>query len=98
MSDRITKILLGAIALGLWANLFIPLVRPISAIAQYQGDYLLKSIDSHLTSIENDLDRAIATQYRSAYFLESADSRLSSIDSNMGKLQGGSCSNVKLCQ
>jgi hypothetical protein len=98
MSDRITKILLGAIALGLWANLLIPLVRPISAIAQYQNDFLLNSIDSHLTGIENDLGKASKVQYQSALILQSADTRLSSIDSNIGKLQVGSCANVKLCQ
>lgn len=98
MSDRTTKILLGVIALGLWANLFIPLIRPISAFAQYQNDYFLKSIDAHLTSVENDLGKVAALQYQNVYVLQSADSRLASIDGNIGKLQGGSCPNVKLCQ
>jgi len=98
MSDRITKVLLGAIALGLWTNLLIPLVRPISAIAQYQNDFLLKSIDGHLTSIENDLEKASSAQRQNAFILGSVDARLSSIDGNIGKLQGGSCANAKLCQ
>jgi type II secretory pathway component PulM len=98
MSDRTTKILLGAIALGLWANLFIPLIQPISAIAQYQNDYFLKSIDAHLTDMENDLGKVAALQYQTTYVLQSADSRLASIDGSLGKLQGGSCPNVKLCQ
>jgi len=98
MSDWTTKILLGAIALGLWTNLLIPLVRPISAVAQYQNDYLLKSIDSHLMSIENYLDKASNAQYQTAHILGSVDARLSNIDSNIGKLQGGSCANGKLCQ
>ena len=57
MTDRTTKILLAAIALGLWANLFVPIVRPITAFAQYETDYILKSIDARLASIDTNIDR-----------------------------------------
>lgn len=57
MADRTTKILLASIALGLWANLFVPLLRPITAFAQYETDYILKSIDARLASIDINIDR-----------------------------------------
>ena len=31
MTDRMTKILLGSIALGLWVNLLVPLIRSTAA-------------------------------------------------------------------
>jgi len=59
MIDWTTKILLGAIMLGLWANVFVPLVRPTPAVAQYQSDFILKSIDNHLTTIDINIDRLV---------------------------------------
>jgi hypothetical protein len=50
MSDRTTKILLAAIAVGLWANLAYGLLRPISAAAQSQE---LSSIAFNLSAIYN---------------------------------------------
>jgi hypothetical protein len=69
MTDRTTKILLASIAIGLWVNVAVMLMRPVTANAQYETDHILKSMDGHL----------------------------SQIDLNIGKLQGGSCSNGKLC-
>lgn len=57
MADRTTKILLASIALGLWANLFVPLLRPITAFAQYESDYILRSIDARLAGIAVDIDK-----------------------------------------
>jgi hypothetical protein len=34
MADRMTKLLLGAIAIGLWANLTVEVLRPTGASAQ----------------------------------------------------------------
>jgi hypothetical protein len=34
MPDKTTKILLGVIALGLWANIAVSMFRPITAVAQ----------------------------------------------------------------
>jgi hypothetical protein len=57
MVDRTTKILLASIALGLWANLFAPVLRPITAFAQYENDHILKSIDARLASIDVNIER-----------------------------------------
>ena len=57
MADRTTKILLAAIALGLWANLFGPVLRPITAFAQYESDHILRSIDARLASIDFNIDK-----------------------------------------
>jgi type II secretory pathway component PulM len=52
MIDRTTKILLGMIALGLWAHLVWWLFQPMVANAQ-NADSILRSIDSHLSAIYN---------------------------------------------
>jgi len=57
MADRTTKILLAIIALGLWCNLFATVVRPMTAFAQYEGDYILRSIDAHLAKIDANIDK-----------------------------------------
>ena len=48
MTDRTTKILLVAIAAGLWMNIFVPMLRPTEAIAQYEADHVLKIMDVRL--------------------------------------------------
>jgi hypothetical protein len=48
--DRLTKFLLGVIALGLWANLLSPLIRPIRVHAEDTSD-----IEQHLAKIEHDV-------------------------------------------
>jgi hypothetical protein len=48
--DRMTKILLAAIAIGLWANLGLSLFRPVTAVAQ---DYALTGIANNLSAIAN---------------------------------------------
>jgi hypothetical protein len=48
--DKTTKLLLAVIALGLWANVMISLVRPQPVVAQ---DQTLSSIDDHLQRIES---------------------------------------------
>jgi len=57
MADRTTKILLVSIALGLWFNLFASVLRPMTAVAQYEGDYILRSIDAHLAKIDSNIDK-----------------------------------------
>lgn len=57
MTDRSTKILLSSIALGLWANLFIPLVRPVTAVAQYETDRILQRIEGHLSAMDLNIER-----------------------------------------
>ena len=46
MIDRTTKVILAAIALGLWANAIIPLARATPAQAQN---------DQYLVSVQHDL-------------------------------------------
>jgi hypothetical protein len=50
MFDRTTKLLLAAIAIGVWANLFAPLFKPAEAIAQ-SGE--LSSINGYVGAIAN---------------------------------------------
>jgi hypothetical protein len=52
MTDRTSKILLAAIALGLWANAVVSLIKPQAVIAQ---DSQLSSIDDHLSRIDHDV-------------------------------------------
>ena len=54
MLDRTTKLLLGAVAIGLWANLFAVLLKPTEAIAQagaIAGQ--LGSMSANLAAIAN---------------------------------------------
>ena len=57
MMDRTTRILLAIIAFGLWANLFVSVLRPSQAVAQYEADYVLKSVNAHLANIDVNIDR-----------------------------------------
>jgi hypothetical protein len=57
MNNWTIKILLSSIALGLWANIMVPLIRPTTAVAQYETDYVLKSMDIHLQRIEVGIDK-----------------------------------------
>jgi hypothetical protein len=52
MIDKTTKILLILIALGLWANAVLPLIRP-HAVAAQSAD----SIENHLSEIESDVHK-----------------------------------------
>ena len=51
MTDQTTKILLALIALGLWANLAIPLLRPIVAAANKADE--LVDIANELSAISH---------------------------------------------
>lgn len=54
MTDRTTKALLAIIALGLWANLLLPLAKPREAIAGgIDVDSMVRA--ASLTRIESDL-------------------------------------------
>lgn len=97
MTDRTTKLLYWAIAIGLWANVLVPLVRPMTAIAQYQNDYILKNIEARAANIEGSVNAAVAIQNQTNYALNSVDGRLANIDTNIDKLLRGACTNSKLC-
>lgn len=55
MIDRITKIFLGMIAVGLWANVLVSLYHPITAAAQGRGqlDYIATDVDALKGFVEN---------------------------------------------
>jgi len=53
MSDKTTKILLAAIAVGLWANIGVTVLHIRSAAADEDYGYILRSIDSNLDRIYN---------------------------------------------
>lgn len=53
MIDRTTKLLLAAIAFGLWANAFIPILRPSPANATAESS--LESIDRNIASLANGI-------------------------------------------
>ncbi len=57
MKDKTTKILLLAIALGLWANALLPVLRPLPVRADDLGDIYstLKSMKSDLSGINSGL-------------------------------------------
>jgi hypothetical protein len=52
MADGTTKLLLGMIALGLWANVAAPLISAQPAQAQ-DAAYYLRSIDFHIQALAN---------------------------------------------
>ncbi len=55
--DKITKLLLAIIAIGLWMNVVNPWVRPVKMEAVVlQSDYWLMSIDSTLKDLAKDVD------------------------------------------
>ena len=51
--DRISKVLLTLIALGLWANVLIPILRPPIVSAQDENEHHLADIERSLTNIEH---------------------------------------------
>ena len=57
MNNWTIKFLLSSIAFGLWANFMIPLIKPTTAVAQYETDYILKSINMHLQRIDLAIDK-----------------------------------------
>jgi hypothetical protein len=59
MTDRTTKLLLAIIALGLWANLAVPLLKSQPAQAQDVSSSI-RNIEHSLENIEQDM-RAIAS-------------------------------------
>ena len=58
MTDRTMKLLLAAIALGLWMNVLGDWIRPVPVEAQLGTDTTryLRNIQSSVNSIESDLN------------------------------------------
>ena len=54
--DKMTKVLLATIAIGLLLNALNPWLKPAKVKAEVlQSDYFLQSIDSNLSIIRSDL-------------------------------------------
>jgi hypothetical protein len=51
--DRTSKIIFGAIAVGLWANLAFFLIRPPTANAADSSTAFMRSIDDHLRNLDD---------------------------------------------
>jgi hypothetical protein len=56
MIDRMTKVLLGVIALGLWANVAMQF-RPLTVIAEMTGQLgYLSPIHDHISTIARNIE------------------------------------------
>ena len=66
--DRTTKLILAAIALGLWANTGALVVRPTTAIAQGSGVERIANDLSRIadcyTGAKNDVQQSLCNPYR----------------------------------
>jgi len=88
MADKTTKILLGAIALGLWLNAVLPLFKPSVSSAQADWPYLT-SIDKSLNSLDRHLSR-----------IDTAVEKVQAIADAVEKVQAiadGTCPNKQIC-
>ncbi len=83
-TDSATKILLAAIAIGLWANVLNPWLAPTPAAAGPFDD--LGAIKASVAAIEKEIVQ-----------LRSVDSALASIKAELATLAAGSCGNAKIC-
>ena len=52
-TDRATKLLLALIAIGLWANILIPIVRSHTALADTNDDVYLSQIAQSTQALAN---------------------------------------------
>jgi hypothetical protein len=57
MMDRTTKVLLAAVAFGLWANVAVTLLKPVAVNAQGMPDLSLSMIQAELSRIGTDLGK-----------------------------------------
>ncbi|MBI3894668.1 MAG: hypothetical protein HY313_01925 [Acidobacteria bacterium] len=81
--DRLTKALLGSIAVALWIIALTPwITRPITASAQDAAQ--LSTVESYLSYVSSALS--------------SMRTDLSNIEEDIDHLEAGTCKNKKLCQ
>ena len=81
MIDKLTKLLLAAIAAALWTIAMNPWLRPMPVAAQ--GEIDLSNVEAYLSNIESGIS--------------STQSDVSSIESYLGRIQRGTCLNSKIC-
>jgi hypothetical protein len=83
-----TKILLTAIAIGLWANLGLSIFRPTPAVAY--GDNCANAV-SLMDGVSRDVDRVLGT-------VDGMRREIDGMRSSLTSIESGSCSNYKICQ
>ena len=87
-TDKLTKVLLTAIATALWIIALNPWLKPTPVAAQ---DYIdLSTLESYVSSIVSDvssIDSAISSIRGSVSFIES----------DVDDIDDGSCSNSTIC-
>jgi hypothetical protein len=93
MADRTTKILLACLALGLWSNMFVTVLRPTAVSAQYESDYVLKDIDARVARIES----SVGGMQKGGYLLQSMDAHLARIEAVIARVQKDACASGKSC-
>jgi hypothetical protein len=82
MTDDVTKLLLAAVAFGLWANAAAHMVQP--AKAQSSKTYLDKNLMDSMNNINTHLD--------------SIDGRLAVFIEDLHLIMAGRCQNRQLCR
>ena len=87
-NDKVMKWLCLLIATGVWANVFVSLLRP-------EPVYANKTAGQSIQEIQLDSIRDILGDIQ--FELIGIDSDVSSIDSNFTSLTYGTCLNKKLC-
>ena len=84
MIDRGTKLLLAAIALGLWVNAIGNWFQPVAVEAQ--SERYLRNIQSSLRSIESDVS-----------FMSVGVLGTGSVESDVSAIANGLCINNRIC-
>lgn len=88
MIDRWTKLLLLAIALGLWVNVATTMLQPHGVSAQDRID--LSNVESRLSSIRSDLSSIQSDA-------SSIRSEIGNIERDVDDIEDGTCTNKKIC-
>ena len=102
MTDRTTKALLAAIALGLWANIAGDWLKPQPVHAQDTRTLReLETIGQSLRSIERELETGAisrsAQEIARAIDTESLTGTVRSIERAVDRIENGRCGNRTIC-
>lgn len=88
-TDKTMKILLAAIAVGLWMNVLSPWIQPAPAWADANSD--IRRISSMMPSIKSDLGKVIRE-------LGKISINLTSLHNELTGVSRGGCANPKICE
>ena len=102
MTDKTTKVLLAAIAVGLWANIAGDWLKPEPVHAQDTRTLReLETIGQSLRSIERVLENGAisrsAQEIARAIDTESLTGTVRSIERAVGRIENGRCRNGAIC-